>query len=112
MRSLASNQATNPAVTGSTGIYSPSTITTSNSTKEYSIPEGVERIGAYAFSYMRELESLILPSSLRYIESSAFHCCNHLVDIQGINDALEVEGNVFAEIPFEQSGTELKNRPK
>ena len=40
--------------------------------ESYTVPEGIEVIGARAFAYLPRINSIILPSSLRVIESRAF----------------------------------------
>jgi len=41
----------------------------------YTVPEGVTSIGAYAFHYCTELEHVTLPQSVQSIGESAFSCC-------------------------------------
>lgn len=43
--------------------------------EEYSVPEGVETIGNRAFIYQRTLKRIVLPKSLKRIESFAFIDC-------------------------------------
>jgi len=45
------------------------------------IPEGVERIDAYAFANLTALEEVVLPSTLEAIEYGAFFGCNKLQKI-------------------------------
>ena len=45
------------------------------------IPEGVEKIGAYAFANLTALEEVVLPSSLQFIEYGAFYNCTALKKI-------------------------------
>jgi len=42
------------------------------------IPEGVEKIGAYAFANLTALEEVVLPSTLQSIEYGAFYGCTSL----------------------------------
>ena len=49
--------------------------------REYTVPEGVEEIGAYAFWGNRNLEKIILPDSVRLIGKEAFACSSHLKSI-------------------------------
>jgi len=45
------------------------------------LPEGVEKIGAYAFANLTALEEIVLPSSLEAIEYGAFYNCTSLKKI-------------------------------
>ena len=45
------------------------------------IPEGVEKIGAYAFANLTALEEIVLPSTLEAIEYGAFYNCTALKKI-------------------------------
>lgn len=45
------------------------------------IPEGVEKIGAYAFANLTALEEVVLPSTLEFIEYGAFYNCSALKKI-------------------------------
>lgn len=45
------------------------------------IPEGVERIGKYAFFSSRRITEVILPKSVKRIDSYAFYDCNNLISI-------------------------------
>ena len=45
------------------------------------LPEGVEKIGAYAFANLTGLEEIVLPSTLEAIEYGAFVGCNRLASI-------------------------------
>ncbi len=45
------------------------------------IPEGVEKIGAYAFANLTALEEIVLPSTLEFIEYGAFYNCTSLKKI-------------------------------
>ncbi len=47
----------------------------------YTIPDGVTRIGSYAFSYSQNLESIIIPNSVTRINDEAFSDCTKLSDI-------------------------------
>ncbi len=48
---------------------------------EYTLPEGVTQIGAYAFSYCTSLTSITLPESLTQIGASAFIDCTSLIEV-------------------------------
>ena len=47
----------------------------------YSIPDGVEWIGAGAFEGSRNLTTLTIPNSITHIYSCAFQNCNNLTDV-------------------------------
>ena len=42
------------------------------------LPEGIERIGGYAFEDCKQLTGIQLPASLKYINDYAFRCCERL----------------------------------
>ena len=46
--------------------------------KSYTVPDGVEEIAAYAFSWGKELEEVILPDSVKMIGARAFCDCKAL----------------------------------
>lgn len=48
------------------------------------IPEGVEKIGAYAFANLTELEEIVLPSTLKMIDQGAFYGCTKLKTVKGL----------------------------
>lgn len=50
------------------------------------IPEGVEKIGAYAFANLTALEEVVLPSTLEAIEYGAFYNCTSLKKISFSSD--------------------------
>lgn len=45
------------------------------------LPDGIERIGNYAFWQNSQLESIIIPSSVKSIDNSAFAFCDRLKTI-------------------------------
>ncbi len=45
------------------------------------VPEGIEKIGAYAFANLTALEEIVLPSTLEAIEYGAFYGCSALEKI-------------------------------
>ncbi len=70
--------------------------------KTYCVPVGTERVSERAFANMSNLESLILPSSLKYIGSYAFSGCTSLADIQGLECVIETGDLIFSgSSPFE-----------
>lgn len=60
------------------------------------IEDGVETIGAYAFSYCSNLTSVTIPASVTKICSSAFVGCDKLVDVDLPEGLVEIEANAFA----------------
>lgn len=62
-------------------------------TKEssYTIPEGVEKIGKFAFSNCSTLQSVTIPGSVRIIEDGAFEGCRALQHID-MSNGVEVIG--------------------
>ena len=58
----------------------------------YIIPQGIEKIGASAFAYYKNLTSISIPDSVTAIGSMAFHCCDSLSDIS-IPDSVTVIGS-------------------
>ena len=46
------------------------------------IPEGIEKIGQYAFAGLTELETVVFPSTLKTIEVGAFYNCTKLKTIE------------------------------
>ncbi len=63
--------------------------------KEVYIPEGVERIGAYAFANMTKLEVVHLPKSLETIDYGAFYGCTSLKTVNGIENVKFINQQAF-----------------
>ncbi len=61
------------------------------------IPEGVEKIGAYAFANLTALEEVVLPSTLEAIEYGAFFGCSSLqkISFSGENNLKIINQNAF-----------------
>ena len=55
-----------------------------NTIKKVIIPEGVEKINAYAFANLTALEEVVLPSTLEAIEYGAFYGCSKLTTVKGL----------------------------
>ncbi len=55
------------------------------------IPEGVERIGMYAFANLTGLTEVVLPSTLKSISNGAFYGCTNLVSIKHTDPARDPE---------------------
>ena len=61
------------------------------------LPEGVEKIGAYAFANLTGLEEIVLPSTLEAIEYGAFYGCTSLqkITFSGENNLKIINQNAF-----------------
>ncbi|MBQ2383995.1 MAG: leucine-rich repeat protein [Oscillospiraceae bacterium] len=61
------------------------------------IPEGVEKINAYAFANLTALEEIVLPSTLEAIEYGAFYGCSALkkITFSGENGLQIINQNAF-----------------
>ena len=61
------------------------------------IPEGVEKIGAYAFANLTALEEVVLPSTLNAIEYGAFYGCSSLqkITFSGENNLQIINQSAF-----------------
>ena len=53
---------------------------------EIIIPEGIEKIGQYAFAGLTELKKVTLPSTLKTIDVGAFYNCFKLETVEGIEN--------------------------
>ena len=67
------------------------------------IPEGVEKIGAYAFANLTALEEIVLPSTLEAIEYGAFYNCTSLkkITFSGDNNLKIINQNAFENCALE-----------
>ncbi|MBO7196462.1 MAG: leucine-rich repeat protein [Clostridia bacterium] len=63
--------------------------------KKVTIPEGITRIGAYAFANMTALEEVILPSTLETIDYGAFYGCIKLKSVKGIENVKFINQSAF-----------------
>lgn len=61
------------------------------------IPEGVEKIGSYAFANLTALEEVVLPSTLEAIDYGAFYGCTSLqkITFSGENNLKIINQNAF-----------------
>lgn len=61
------------------------------------IPEGVEKIGAYAFANLTALEEIVLPSTMQAIEYGAFYGCTSLqkISFSSENNLQIINQNAF-----------------
>ncbi len=60
------------------------------------IPEGVEKIGAYAFANLTALEEVVLPSTIQSIEYGAFVGCTSLRKVTGIENVMLINKDAFS----------------
>ena len=61
------------------------------------LPEGVEKIGAYAFANLTGLEEIVLPSTLEHIDYGAFYGCTSLkkISFSAENNLKIINQNAF-----------------
>ncbi len=74
-----------------------------NTVTKVVIPEGVEKIGAYAFANLTALEEVVLPSTLEAIEYGAFYGCSSLktISFSGDNNLKIINQNAFENCALE-----------
>lgn len=63
--------------------------------EEVIIPEGVEKIGRFAFANLTKLKRVVIPSSVKLIEYGAFWGCSSLVSVQGIENVKFINEKAF-----------------
>lgn len=68
-----------------------------NTVTKVVIPEGVEKISAYAFANLTALEEVVLPSTLEHIDYGAFYGCTTLqkITFSGKNNLKVINQNAF-----------------
>lgn len=64
--------------------------------EEIIIPEGVEKIGAYAFANLTALKKVVLPSTLINIDQGAFYGCTALKTVEGLENVKFINRDAFA----------------
>ncbi len=72
---------------------------------EYSVPEGTEIIGEYAFASVPHLRKVTLPKTILEIKTGAFNSCGILDTVEGMEYVTVVQPNAFDGTPF------IKNTP-
>ena len=65
-----------------------------NDETEYTVPDGVETIGASAFANCDNLTKVVLPTTLKYIRDDAFSSCANISNIE-INSDISIGEKVF-----------------
>ncbi len=67
------------------------------------LPEGVEKINAYAFANLTALEEIVLPSTLTAIEYGAFYGCTSLkkITFSGENNVIIINQHAFEKCDLE-----------
>ncbi len=63
--------------------------------EEVVIPEGVEKIGRFAFANLTKLKKVVIPSTVKFIEYGAFWGCTSLVSVQGIENVKFINEKAF-----------------
>ena len=63
--------------------------------EEVVIPEGVKKIGPYAFANLTKLKKVTLPSTLTTIDYGAFYGCTSLQTVSGIENVKFINRNAF-----------------
>lgn len=66
--------------------------------KNLIIPDGVTRIGAYAFCNCSQLTSITIPNSVSYIANYAFSGCNSLTDVWCYAERANIDNFSFSNI--------------
>ncbi len=59
------------------------------------IPEGVEKIGPYAFANLTALKKVVLPSTLKFISQGAFYGCTSLTTVEGLENVQFINQAAF-----------------
>ena len=69
------------------------------------LPEGVKKIGAYAFANLTGLEEIVLPSTLEAIEYGAFYGCSSLkkISFSGENNLKIINQHAFENCDLEKT---------
>ena len=69
------------------------------------IPEGIEKINAYAFANLTGLEEIVLPSTLNAIEYGAFYNCTSLqkITFSGENNLQIINQNAFENCDLQET---------
>ncbi len=68
--------------------------------KSVTLPDTLQEIGQYAFSYCSNLESVTFPDSLKRIEFQAFEDCSALSAVEFPDHLVETSSNTFTGTPW------------
>ncbi len=66
-----------------------------DSIEEVIIPEGVEKIGRFAFANLTKLRKVVIPSTVKFVEYGAFYGCTSLVTVEGIQNVKFINEMAF-----------------
>ena len=78
-------------------VYMPFGRNSSSTKLEYTVPDGVERIGEYAFYNMTNVKSVAFPSDLQSVGHHAFQGCTGLGSLSFPDGLKSIEGGAFYE---------------
>ncbi len=65
------------------------------------LPEGIKRIGSYAFAGLTALEEIVLPTTLKTIDVNAFEGCTSLRKVTGIENVKFINQKAFLNCDLE-----------
>ena len=67
----------------------------SNHIHHITIEEGITNIGKYAFDYLHNVKTFVIPPSVTLIENEAFSECNSLTSVELSSNVLVLQSNTF-----------------
>lgn len=77
--------------------YIPDGFLAYTSIKHIDIPDRITSIGRFAFSFCRDLTSIIIPDSVTSIDRYAFNSCTNLASIAIPNSLMSIRSSAFYE---------------